>query len=462
MQKQTTIYFYGGAGSVTGSHFLLDTSPAGGQAGGAKLLIDCGLFQGGREVEDGNWAEFPYDPKDIDVLINTHAHIDHIGRIPFLVKRGFKGKIISTEATKAIAEPLLLDSMELLAHVAHRTGREQLYNDKDVADAMKLWEGHVYNEKISLPDGVTLELINSGHILGSAMAKFTREGKSIVFTGDLGGGNSPLLMEAEVPKGIDYLVMESVYGNRAQPAKEQRRDALEDVIEETAKRGGTLLIPAFSNERTQDLLFEVRTLMVEKKVPSMPVFIDSPLAQKITEAFLRYPQYFSGAIRTRVEAGENIFTFKELSFAEGMEESRKIDEVPSPKILIAGSGMSNGGRVRAHEMHILPDPKSTLLIVGYQSAGSLGRQLIEGMKTVDIQGSKIPVRCKVEAIYAYSAHMDGEQLVEFVQNIGQTLTEVFVVMGEPLASSTLVQRIRDYLGTKAIAPEAGESAKIDF
>lgn len=452
---QSTIYFYGGAGSVTGSHFLLDT-------GGAKLLVDCGLFQGMHTAEESNWAEFPYDPTEIKYLINTHAHIDHIGRIPFLVRRGFKGKIISTEATKAIAEPLLLDSMELLAHAANRMGREPLYDAKDVAKAMKLWEGHAYHEKIQLPDGVTLEFLNSGHIVGSAMAKFEREGKSLVFTGDIGGGNSPLLTEAEVPKGINYLVMESVYGNRVHAKKGQRREALEDVVEDVAKRKGTLLIPAFSNERTQDLLFEVRTLMVEKKIPSMKVFIDSPLAQKITEAFLRYPKYFSNPIRARVEAGENIFTFPELTFVEDMEKSRTIDAVPGPKIIIAGSGMSNGGRVRGHEMHILPDPKSTLLIVGYQSAGSLGRQLIEGLRVANLQGEKIPVRCKVEAIYTYSAHMDGEQLVEFVSAVGAPLEQVFVVMGEPAASSTLVQRIRDYLGVKAIAPEAGESQNIEF
>jgi len=455
VQKKSTIYFHGGAGSVTGSHFLLDT-------GGAKILIDCGLFQGRKEAEASNWTEFPYDPASIDYLINTHAHIDHIGRIPFLVKRGFKGKIISTEATKAIAEPLLLDSMELLAHAARQAGREQLYDERDVANAMKLWEGRSYHEEIPLPDGVTLELLNSGHILGSAMAKFTREGKSIVFTGDLGGGNSPLLMEAEVPKGINYLVMESVYGNRIQAKKEHRREALEDVIEDTARRGGTLLIPAFSNERTQDLIYEVRGLMTEKKIPTMPVFIDSPLAQKITDAFMRYPKYFSDPIRKRIEAGEHIFTAHEMKFVEGVEESHKVDNVPSPKILIAGSGMSNGGRVRGHEMHILPDPKSTLLIVGYQSAGSLGRQLSEGLKEVFMQGQKIPVRCKVEAIYAYSAHMDGEQLVEFVNSIGSTLAQVFVVMGEPAASGTLVQRIRDYLGIKAIAPEASESAVIEL
>jgi metallo-beta-lactamase family protein len=313
-----------------------------------------------------------------------------------------------------------------------------------------------------LAGGVTLELLNSGHILGSAMAKFSRENKSIVFTGDLGGGNSPLLKEAEPLHNIDYLVMESVYGDRIQPEKEHRREALEDIIENTARQGGTLLIPAFSNERTQDLLFEIRTLMVEKRVPSMPVYVDSPLAQKITESFSKYPQYFADDIRKRVEGGEHIFEFPELRYVSDMAGSQKADDAPSPKVIIAGSGMSNGGRVRGHEAHVLPDAKSTLLIVGYQAAGSLGRKLIEGLKTAYIGKEKVPVKCKIEAIYAYSAHMDGEQLVEFVNQATPAPKEVFVVMGEPAASSTLVQRIRDYLGVKAIAPEAGEHAIIEF
>ncbi len=455
MQKQSTVYFYGGAGSVTGSNFLLDT-------GGTKLLVDCGLTQGEHTCEDTNWNPFPFEPKDISFLLVTHAHIDHVGRIPLLVKRGFHGRILSTDATKAISGPLLLDSMEILLQEARRCNTEVLYTEEDIAAAMRLWEGHSYHQKMPLVDECSVEFLNSGHILGSAMVKITRADKSIVFTGDLGGGNSPLLQESENPAGIEYLVMESVYGDRIQPEKEHRREALEDIIEDTATRGGTLLIPAFSNERTQDLLFEVRELIMQKKVPSMPVYIDSPLADKITQSFLAYPKYFNETIRTRIEAGENIFAFPELHFVPTVEDSRKADSAASPKIIIAGSGMSNGGRVREHETHVLPDETSTLLIVGYQAAGSLGRRLIEGLKTVQIEGKKLSVHCRVEAIYAYSAHMDGEQLVEFVNKIGGPLKEVFVVMGEPAASLTLVQRIRDYLGIKAIAPEVGEKASIDL
>ncbi|MGC9602656.1 MAG: MBL fold metallo-hydrolase [Minisyncoccia bacterium] len=454
---QSTVYFYGAAGSVTGSNFLLDT-------GASKILIDCGLFQGKNAGEENNWAKFPFDAKAIPVLINTHAHIDHIGRIPLLVKRGFKGRIISTEATRAIALPLLLDCMSLLKHDAEIYGKEPLYDERDIDAAMALWEGIPYHQKIDLDDSVQVELLNSGHILGSAMAKFTRGSSNLVFTGDLGGGNSPLLPPIDDLTDANYLVMESVYGNTVRPEEEQKhtRDMLENVIEESVARCGTLLIPAFSTERTQDLLFEIRTLMVERRVPSVPVYIDSPLAKQMTEAFLAYPQYFSDELQQRIKNGEKIFVFPEMHIVEDEDESRHLGKEPGPNIILAGSGMSNGGRVIGHERRILSDKKSTLLIVGYQAAGSLGRRLVEGASQVEIHKQKVPVHCRVEAIYGYSAHMDGEQLVEFVNKTRSTLKEVFVVMGEPVASATLVQHLRDYLSVKAIAPEAGESATIEL
>ncbi len=461
---KSTIHFYGGAGSVTGSNFLLevDSPSASLRATKIRILVDCGLFQGKHSFEDKNWEPFPFDPKEISVLINTHAHIDHIGRIPKLVKEGFTGKIISTEATRALAEPLLLDAMELSARTAEHIGKEPLYDEHDIAQAMRQWVGVGYHQPQEVGGGVSLELLDAGHILGSAMARFTRAGKTLVFTGDLGGGNSPLLAPLEEPTGANYLVMESVYGDRMRQDDKHRRDLLENIIEETVAKGGTLLIPAFSTERTQDLLFEIRELMLEKRVPSTPVYLDSPLADKITAAYLAHPQYFSPEIQKRVAGGEQIFNFSELHFVQDATTSQKMGAAPGAKIIIAGSGMSNGGRVVAHEAHVLPDKKSTLLIVGYQAAGSLGRRLSEEAQSVEIKGEVIPVRCRVEAMYGYSAHMDGGQLLEFVNKIQASLTEVFVVMGEPASSGFLVQRIRDYLGVKATAPEAGEQAIIEF
>jgi len=452
---ESNIVFYGGAGAVTGSNFLLDT-------GSAKILIDCGLSQGSSDAQESNWEKFAYDPASITFLVVTHAHIDHVGRIPKLVRDGFHGKIISTEATRSLAEPMLMDSMELLGYDARKHGRPELYNEHDIAKAFTMWEGIPYHEKKDLGDSVTLELFDSGHILGSAMARFERGGAHVVFTGDLGGGNSPLLPPTDDIPGTKYLVMESVYGDRVRAKEDNHKDQLENIIEDTAAKGGTLLIPAFSTERTQDLLFDIRILMLERRVPSMPVYVDSPLAQKITAAYVANPSYFAPAIYERIKGGENIFAFPELKFVENVDESRRTAALPGPKIVLAGSGMSNGGRVQGHEKYVLPDEKSTLLIAGYQAAGSLGRRLLEGDKKVRIMGEETIVRSKVEAIYGYSAHMDGEQLLEFVNKTATSLKEVFVVMGEPASAGFLVQRIRDYLGVKAIAPGEGSKASIDF
>lgn len=464
---QSKIFFYGGAGSVTGSNFMLKMHNPDASVG-ARFLVDCGLFQGEHTAEKSNWAPWRFDPKEITALINTHAHIDHIGRIPKLVKDGYRGPIISTKATKALAEPMLLDALELNSYDAKKHGLEPLYAEDDIAQAMRQWEGVGYHEQKTFGD-TAIEFFNSGHILGSAMAKFSRGGRAVIFSGDLGGGNSPLLPRAEVPEGAQYLLIESVYGDRKRADDAHRRDLLENVIEDALARGGTLLIPAFSTERTQDLLFEIRTLFLEKRVPSTPVYLDSPLAERITAAYEQYPEYFNDDIRKRLEGGEHIFAFPELHYVESAAASAALDGDHAPKIILAGSGMSNGGRVIGHEKSVLQDEHSTLLIVGYQAAGSLGRQLVEGARKVTIHGEVIPVRCSVETMYGYSAHMDGEQLLEFVNAMQDlpagkqgSLREVFVVMGEPASSSFLVQRIRDYLGLKASAPEVGEHVTIDL
>jgi metallo-beta-lactamase family protein len=450
----STLTFYGGAGSVTGSNFMLDT-------GAQKLLIDCGLQQGSREED--NYKPFAYAPGDCSHLFVSHAHLDHVGRIPFLAKSGFKGKIISTGATRDVAEFIMRDALSLMVR-AHEHGEpEPIYAEQDIDAALKLWEPRGLHEPLELEGGMVHEFFDAGHILGSAMSKFSRGGKSLVVTGDLGAGNSPLLPQTEALPAPDYLVIESVYGDRTRPEDKDRKELFQKVIRETIARGGTLLIPAFSTERTQDLVYEIRALMAEKKIPSVPVFLDSPLAQNITETFERNSGYFAPALQARIKAGEQVLRFPELKFARDTRESRAIQGHEGPKIILAGSGMSNGGRVLSHERYVLPDPSSTLLIVGYQAAGTIGRRLLEGEKKLHAgRGEVIPVRAHVETLYGYSAHRDSAGLLELVEGARDSLKRVFVVQGEPAAAKFLTQRIRDYLGLDATAPSAGDSADIEL
>lgn len=450
---QSTLTFVGGAGAVTGSNFLLDT-------GGAKFLIDCGLRQGVNEEK--NWEPFPYTPAEVSHLFVTHAHLDHIGLIPKLVKDGFRGKIISTKATRSLAEPLLMDAMEILRHNAMHNDRPELYGEDEVQRALSLWEGIGYHEKYPLPDGVVLELFDAGHILGSAMVRLERGGRSLVSTGDLGGGNSPLLPPTDELPPTSYLLMEGTYGDKVRPDDAARFAQLEDVIENAVARGGTLIIPAFSTERTQDLLFDIRKLMVEKRVPDVPVYLDSPLAEKITRAYMAHPEYFSTEVRKRVEAGEEVFNFPQLHYASSAEDSHKLNDIPGTKIILAGSGMSSGGRVFGHERRFLPDPKSTVLIVGYQAVGTLGRQLVEGVPVLKANHEKVPVKAHIEQLYGYSAHADGEKLLEFANKAAAHVEQVFIVHGEPASAMFLAQRIRDYLGVKATVPEAQDKAVLEF
>lgn len=422
--------------------------------------------------EEHNWDQFPYDPKTITKLFVTHAHLDHIGLVPKLVAAGFSGEIVSTKATKALAEPMLYDAMEILRHNAHRLNKPELYNEADITKALGQWRGVDYHEEVDAGGGVVVQLFDAGHILGSAMVRFVRGERAVAFTGDLGGGNSPLLPPTEELLPVQYLVMEGTYGDRTRPDDPERLNNLENSIENAVQRGGTLIIPAFSTERTQDLLFDIRALMQERRVPELPVYLDSPLAEKITAAYVRYPEYFAPDIRARVEKGEKIFSFPQLRFVGSPEESHKLDEMGEQKIILAGSGMSSGGRIFGHEKKYLPDPNSTLLIVGYQAVGTIGRQLIEGIKAIVVRGSgsprhgggeKIPVRAHIETLYGYSAHSDGEGLLEFANKASSKgCKEIFIVHGEPASTSFLAQRIRDYLGTKATTPEAGDNVTIEF
>lgn len=438
------ISFHGGTGETTGAAHLLE-------AGGAKILIDCGMFQGCDECSDLNHEPFPFAPASLDALVVTHGHIDHVGRIPRLMHEGFRGPIYSTQATKDLALPLLEDALGL----AEREGKK-LYDKEDIEHAMRVWKGISYHQEVVVKD-VRIRLLNAGHILGSAMVDLTAEGKRFLFTGDLGNDPSILLPPHEAISGINFLIIESTYGNRVHEPAEERVLNLERAIEDTAFRKGTLMIPAFATERTQDILFLLNEMIHFKRVPPLPVFVDSPLAIKITEVFERHPELYKKEIFNLLKQHPHLFRFKSLYVAETVEESKKINSVPAPKVVIAGSGMMTGGRILHHAARYLPDEKSILLVVGYQAAGSLGRRLVDGATEIKIFHERVAVNAEIRQIKGFSAHADGPQLFSFVVSLRDTLEHVFVVQGEDAQALHLRQEVRDRLGITADTPSLHQS-----
>jgi metallo-beta-lactamase family protein len=473
--------FYGGAKSVTGANFMLESSDS-------KVLVDCGLYQGEKFYEERSCLEFAYSPAEVKTLLVTHAHADHIGRIPKLVHDGFKGDIYSTIETKEIAEIMFGDSLKFVLGEAEqaktaaggspdasadasREKTEPIYTKEDIDRTMSLWKDIPYHKNFDIGGRFNAYFKDAGHILGSAIVEITSlsdnktgKGIKVAFSGDLGNVPTPFLRDTENVTDADYLVIESVYGDRNHEDVEIRREKLKVVVEDIVQKKGTLLIPAFSVSRTQVLLHELNDLIENKKLPEVPVFLDSPLAIKVTEVYRRYQKNFKESTKDQIKGGDKIFDFPKLKFTPDVEDSKAINSVPGPKIIIAGSGMSNGGRILHHEKRYLPDPNTTLLFVGYQAPGSLGRVIQDGTKEVEIDETRVNVRAQIETITGYSGHMDSDHLIDFVGRAGESgkLKKVFVAMGEPKSSMFLVQRIKDYLDIEAVSPEEKESFELNF
>lgn len=450
--KKLKLTFCSGAGTVTGANFLVE-------GGGKKFLIDCGLIQGSDVDDELNWDDFPYNPAEIDFLFITHAHIDHIGRIPKLIHDGFRGKIFSVAPTKDITLYMLEDMANLVSRDT-KYDLSKIYTTENIKKAMDMWKGLSYGEKIDEGD-FSFSFKDAGHILGSGMLEIIYNGKKIIFTGDLGNSPSPLLPDTEIIKDADYLIMESVYGDRDHENRNERKKKLEQIIKDNYKRKGVLIIPTFSLERTQELLYEINSLVENNIVPAMPVFLDSPLSIKLTEIYLRSDKFFNKTAQDLIKSGDNLFDFPGLTKTPETEDSKDILKVPSPKIIIAGSGMSNGGRVLHHEKNYLPDKKNILLLTGYQTMGTMGRMIQDGAKKVRIMGQDVFVRAKIVFIDGYSGHKDSSHLVEFVENTAEKVKKVFVTMGEPKSSMFLAQRLNDELGVQAHAPDSGDHVFLD-
>ncbi len=450
-----TIGFYGGVGEVTGANFMLSTEAT-------KILVDCGLIQGAKFSQAENCEAFAYNPASVSTLLVTHAHADHIGRIPKLLHDGFKGTIYSTPPTRDLATIMLRDAYKVMLYEEERYGMPRCYEERDIDAALVRWETCSYHQSFELPDGIHATFSNAGHILGSAMVVLTRGDKKFLFTGDIGNVPQPLLPPPEIVSDYDYVLMESVYGDRQHEEVSERSDLLLSCIDDTIKKQGTLIIPAFSLERTQGMLFEINNFVESGRLKPIPVFLDSPLAIAVTEIYRQYIDYLKPEVRSQIEKGDDIFDFPKLSFTRSVGASEEIRRVNGPKIIIAGSGMSHGGRIQNHEKHYLEDPTTTLLLVGYQATGSIGRLLHDGVKKVRILGEEVKVRAKIATIRGYSGHADRDQLIDFVAQGSDKAKQVFVAMGEERSALFLVQRLRDYLGLNAIAPEAGAEIEIDF
>ncbi len=470
--------FYGAAGEVTGSCNMFTT-------GGKNFLVDCGMFQGNQFNEDKNKDPLGFDPAELSGVIVTHAHLDHVGRLPLLVKNGYEGQFFATPPTVELTELILEDALHIMLYNQRKFGTPVLYDSTDIAKVMERFKAVDYYKKFILSSSpssrpmsrildsresgqrrgegeVSFTFHDAGHIFGSAFVEVEAEGKKVVFSGDIGNINVPILRDTDtLPGEVDLLVCESTYGDRLHETMFRRQEILENLITSAIGRGGTLMIPSFSLERTQELIYDLNDLVDRKHLlPRVPIFLDSPLAIKATKVYLKYPQYYDKEAEVLFKNGDKLFDFPGLVMTETKEESKRINQMQGIKIIIAGAGMMNGGRIVHHAMRYLSDERNTLLIVGYQAQNTLGRKILNGQSPVEIMGEKIPVRCHVKAIGALSAHGDQNKLLDWVGGGTTVPKKVLLTHGEPAAASALAKRLAGDLGAQAMPASFGMQVEV--
>ena len=452
--------FWGAAGGVTGSHHLLDTP-------NARLGVDAGLFQGFGEMEQMNRRGFGHDPRDMDALLLTHAHIDHSGRVPLLAKTGFRNPVFCTSATMDLADLMLHDSARLMEEDAEAQGRfpgrsdgrgllEPLFSENDVELALKLFRPVEYGRAFTPGADISTTFRDAGHILGSAMVEIDVFGKRIVFSGDLGRPGSPLVRDPETIAEADWLVLESTYGDREHADKADRGARLFSIVKETIDRGGNVVIPAFTVGRTQDLLYELNPYAESGRLPRISTFVDSPMAISAGEIYRRHPECFDDEARAHLARGDDPLGFPGLVLTRTRDQSKRINSTREPHIIIAGNGMCTGGRVQHHLAQNLGREESTVLFVGYQAEGTLGRKLRDGARTVDMFGKSFDVRAHIESLDAYSAHADRSEILGWLGGFGKFPQKVFLVHGEPAASASLAASISRQFGAETVIPRPQE------
>lgn len=452
--------FLGGAGNVTGSSYLLEAS-------GKRLLVDCGLYQEW-ELKDRNW-QFPVPPDSIDTILLTHAHLDHSGRIPKLVKDGFKGRIYCTGVTVNLAEIMLQDAAHIQEEDAlnkqkrhEKEGRKgphpeiPLYTVEDALNALRLFEPVKYGESVELGNGIQATFYDAGHVLGSAMIKVTirqnGDKRDIIFSGDIGRWNAPILRDPTLFDKADYVLVESTYGNRLHDSMDNIKDKLSEIILSTIKAGGNIVVPTFALERAQELLYYIRGLRSEKRIPMIVVFMDSPMAASITEVFEQHSDLFDEETMALVRERLSPFNFPGLQITRTTEQSKAINSIKGTAMIIAGSGMCTAGRIKHHLATNISRPESTVLFVGYQASGTLGRQILDGEKSVRIFGQYLPVRARVAHNDSFSAHADRDELLKWLSGLKSPPRQVLVVHGEPDSAGELSRIIKEKKGWNVSVP----------
>lgn len=467
MPMNTSIQFLGAAQNVTGSCYLVENE-------GRRVLVDCGLYQE-RGYRERNWNPLPVDPKSIDAVLLTHAHLDHCGLLPKLVRDGFTGPIYCTPATAEIARIVLLDSAHIQEEDAkykrrrhEREGRkgrypeQPLYTEEDAERTLPLFRKVEYDTPVAPNNGLKASFFEAGHILGSAMIRLevagaSGESRSIVFSGDIGQWDKPIIEDPTVFSDADYLVMESTYGDRRHEDPGEIDQLLADAVNATRQAGGNLLIPSFALERTQEVLYFLNRLLRADRIPHLMVFVDSPMAISVTDVFKNHPELFDDPMQDLMQAGHSPFSFAGLKMTRSVDQSKAINNIRGTSIVIAGSGMCTGGRIKHHLVHNISRRESTILFVGYQAEGTLGREILSGAKEVRIMGQMRKRKARIRKISGFSAHADQPGLLRWLGDLKHPPRRLFLTHGEADAIQVLSAKIQQEKGWKPYVPEYGES-----